>query len=168
MIIRSGGSEMFSQFQKDEALRIYDEVGSVDQAIHILGYPTRRCLYGWIRERDGKSSPENRRANRSKRNAAQAAINDLNLSSEHILSPQEVDKLQADLHESKMVLDILQEIVRRKQMLPVFNLSPISQREKTEIIDVLRSKYSLHELLEAMEIDRSAYYYHHNAIERSK
>ena len=67
-----------------------------------------------------------------------------------------------------MVLDILQEIVRRKQMLPVFNLSPISQREKTEIIDVLRSKYSLHELLEAMEIDRSAYYYHHNAIERSK
>ena len=122
---------MFSQFQKDEALRIYDEVGSVDQAIHILGYPTRRCLYGWIRERDGKSSPEIRRANRSKRNAAQAAINDLNLGSEHILSPQEVDKLQADLHRSKMVLDILQEIVRRKQMLPVFNLSPISQREKT-------------------------------------
>lgn len=158
---------MFSQFQKEEALRIYDEVGSVDQAIHILGYPTRRCLYGWIRERDGSGASRTRKTTRSRRSQMPSAVKDLYAGGDQVLTRAEVDQLQADLHQMQLSLDIFQEIIRRKQMLPVFNLSPISQREKTEIIDILRAKYPLHELLAAMEIDRSAYYYHHNAIERS-
>ena len=61
---------MFFQYQKDEALKLYDQIGSVDQTIHILGYPTRRCLYGWIKERSlMNASPEERKSTRRNRAA---------------------------------------------------------------------------------------------------
>ena len=156
---------MFSPFQKAEALRIYDQVGSVDRTIRILGYPTRRCLYGWIQERFEQDPTARRKAIRVKRDK-EVPLSREDRKQQDILSAEEVDELQEKLRKAQMTLDILQEIVRRKQMQPAFTLAPVSQREKTEIIDLLRSKYSLHELLEAAAIDRSAYYYHHNALER--
>ncbi|MBO4888333.1 MAG: hypothetical protein J5589_08490 [Firmicutes bacterium] len=157
---------MFSPFQKAEALRIYDQVGSVDRTIRILGYPTRRCLYGWIQERSEQDPTARRKAIRVKRD--KDMVSKEVRKQQDILSAEEVDELQEKLRKAQMTLDILQEIVRRKQMQPSFTLAPVSQREKTEIIDLLRSKYSLHELLEAAAIDRSAYYYHHNALERRR
>ena len=158
---------MFSPFQKAEALRIYDQVGSVDRTIRILGYPTRRCLYGWIQERSEMDPTARKKATRVKRDNETPPVRE-GKKVEDVLTPEEVDELQAKLRKAQMKLDILQEIVRRKQMQPVFTAAPVSQREKTEIIDLLRSKYSLHELLEAAAIDRSAYYYHHNALERRR
>ena len=158
---------MFSPFQKAEALRIYDQVGSVDRTIRILGYPTRRCLYGWIQERYEMDPTARKKATRMKRDKDETILKEAEQHTD-ILSVEQVDELQEKLRKAQMTLDILQEIVRRKQMQPVFTLTPISQREKTEIIDLLRSKYSLHELLEAASIDRSAYYYHHNAAEKRR
>ena len=158
---------MFSPLQKAEALRIYDQVGSVDRTIRILGYPTRRCLYGWIQERYELDPTARKKATRMKRDKDAALSKDTELE-ENVLSVEQVDELQEKLRKAQMTLDILQEIVRRKQMQPVFTIAPISQREKAEIIDLLRSKYSLHELLEVASIDRSAYYYHHNASEKRR
>ena len=155
---------MFSPYQKAEALRIYDQVGSVDRTIHILGYPTRRCLYGWIQERAQSDPSARRKAIRVKRSKDTAITEEGD--GKNVLSAQQVDDLQEELRKAQMTLDVLQEIIRRKQLLPTFTLNPISQREKTEIVDTLRSRYSLHELLEIVELDRSAYYYHHNAIEK--
>ena len=39
---------MYSNEQKDIALRIYHQTESVTETIRILGYPTRRNLYTWI------------------------------------------------------------------------------------------------------------------------
>ena len=41
---------MYSNEQKDIALRIYHQTESVTETIRILGYPTRRNLYTWIAE----------------------------------------------------------------------------------------------------------------------
>lgn len=39
---------MYSKEQKDMALQVYHQTGSVTETIRILGYPTRRNLYTWI------------------------------------------------------------------------------------------------------------------------
>ncbi|WP_050992757.1 hypothetical protein [Selenomonas ruminantium] len=41
----------FSLEQKQKALQLYDETKSVTMVIVRLGYPTRQCLYRWLREK---------------------------------------------------------------------------------------------------------------------
>ena len=53
---------MYSQNQKQKALKLYDGCSSVTQVIRILGYPTRTALYRWIKERD--DPPKTRKRNR--------------------------------------------------------------------------------------------------------
>ncbi|MBO6157934.1 MAG: hypothetical protein J6P72_01580 [Firmicutes bacterium] len=162
---------MYSKFQKEEALKTYREVGSVDRTIYLLGYPTRRCLYGWIREQDKENEangipvPTHKRGRKPRQSADKGILEAVFVS--HV-DRETIDQLQVKLHQMQLSLDLLQEIIRLKQQKPSFNLDPISQREKSEVIDVLRAKYPLHELLDALEIDRSAYYYHHGSLERKK
>lgn len=40
----------YSKQQKDRALQLYHQLGSITEVIRILGYPTRRQLYNWIYE----------------------------------------------------------------------------------------------------------------------
>ena len=42
----------FSLDQKQKALQLYDEIKSVTKVVTRLGYPTRRCLYHWLWERN--------------------------------------------------------------------------------------------------------------------
>ena len=49
----------YSKQQKDRALQLYHQSGSVTEVIRILGYPTRRQLYNWIYEE--KQSPKPRK-----------------------------------------------------------------------------------------------------------
>ena len=47
----------FSLEQKQKALQLYDETKSVTTVIIRLGYPTRQCLYRWLREREAPIKP---------------------------------------------------------------------------------------------------------------
>lgn len=38
--------------QKQKALQLYDEIKSVTKVVTRLGYPTHRCLYHWLWERN--------------------------------------------------------------------------------------------------------------------
>ena len=40
---------MYSEEQKDRALRTYHHLGSVTATVRRLGYPSREHLYTWIR-----------------------------------------------------------------------------------------------------------------------
>ena len=40
----------YSKQQKNRALQLYHQLGSITEVIRILGYPTRRQLYNWIYE----------------------------------------------------------------------------------------------------------------------
>lgn len=42
----------FTEQEKEAALKLYDELGSVGQVINKLGYPSRQNMYTWIKNRD--------------------------------------------------------------------------------------------------------------------
>lgn len=39
----------FTEEQKNKALQLYDETGSIAKVIHTLGYPSRQNMYPWIK-----------------------------------------------------------------------------------------------------------------------
>ena len=42
----------FSLDQKQKVLQLYNEIKFVTKVVARLGYPTRRCLYHWLWERN--------------------------------------------------------------------------------------------------------------------
>lgn len=56
---------MFSNQQKEKALKLYDEVGSVTKVIHQLEYPSRQAMHKWINNRDNppKERPPRKKIN---------------------------------------------------------------------------------------------------------
>ena len=43
---------MFTPQEKENALKVYEEVKSVRAVIQRLGYPTRQTFYQWLREKN--------------------------------------------------------------------------------------------------------------------
>ena len=42
----------FTKEEKERALKLYDELGSIGKVINKLGYPSRQNMYTWIKNRD--------------------------------------------------------------------------------------------------------------------
>ena len=61
----------YTEQEKQQALALYDETGSIAKVIHQLGYPSRQNMYTWIKNRniekkkkasvDYSDTPEHRR-----------------------------------------------------------------------------------------------------------
>ena len=61
----------YTEQEKQQALALYDEIGSIAKVINTLGYPTRQNMYTWIKNRnieikekasvDYPDTPEHRR-----------------------------------------------------------------------------------------------------------
>ena len=47
---------MFTEDQKERALALYHECGSIGKTVQKLGYPRRRTLYHWVKN-EGKGRP---------------------------------------------------------------------------------------------------------------
>lgn len=56
---------MYSAYQRNKALQLYYQIGSVSKVIQKLGYPTRQGLYAWISQRN---RPIHEKAPRRKHN----------------------------------------------------------------------------------------------------
>ena len=79
------------------------------------------------------------------------------------LRAEEAD-LQAKLYRLRLEYDILKKASEVLKKAEGINLQTISNREKAEVIDVLRDKYRLKELLETLQISKSSYCYQENRI----
>ena len=42
----------YTEQEKQEALALYDELGSISKVINKLGFPSRQNMYTWIRKRN--------------------------------------------------------------------------------------------------------------------
>ena len=73
---------MYKKEEKENALKLYEEVKSVKKVIQQLGYPTREGLYKWLR--DSKNPPDKTKAPRRR----------INNSPEHSLHPPPELKLE--------------------------------------------------------------------------
>ena len=76
----------------------------------------------------------------------------------------EVKALEKRVHELQLEHDVLvkaSEIVKKDDGV---NPQTLSNREKTRLVDALQDTYRLRELLAAIELPRSSYYYHREAL----
>ena len=83
----------------------------------------------------------------------------------------EVDRLRAELAQLKketyrlrMEKDILEKAAEIIKKDPGVNLSNLRNREKARLVDALRTNYKFTELLKAVHISRSTYYYEHQVL----
>lgn len=56
---------MYSKYQREKALQLYDQCKSVSKVIKQLGYPSRKRLYDWMAQRNAK---KNKKVHRKKYN----------------------------------------------------------------------------------------------------
>ncbi|EJZ6323115.1 IS3 family transposase, partial [Salmonella enterica] len=77
---------------------------------------------------------------------------------------EEVNRLNQEIRRQQMELDILkkaEEIIKKD---PGISVSTLTNREKTQIADVLRGSYPLKELLQVLVLARSSFFYHRAAL----
>lgn len=77
---------------------------------------------------------------------------------------EEVNRLNQEIRRQQMELDILkkaEEIIKKDQGISV---STLTNREKTQIADVLRGSYPLTDLLRVLVLARSSFFYHRAAL----
>lgn len=77
---------------------------------------------------------------------------------------EEVNRLNQEIRRQLMELDILkkaEEIIKKD---PGISVSTLTNREKTQIADVLRGSYPLKGLLRVLVLARSSFFYHRTAL----
>ncbi len=74
-------------------------------------------------------------------------------------SSKEIDKLKQQVQDMQLEIDILKETLDVLKKDPGANTETLSNREKTVIVDALRTRYPLSVLLDRLFISKSSYYY---------
>lgn len=72
---------------------------------------------------------------------------------------EDIAELKAQMQEMQMQIDILKETINVLKKDPGVDQTALRNQEKAAIIDALKNKYSLPELLSALHCPRSSYYY---------
>ena len=72
---------------------------------------------------------------------------------------EDIAELKAQVQEMQMQIDILKETINVLKKDPGIDQTALRNQEKAAIIDALKNKYSLPELLSALHCPRSSYYY---------
>ena len=80
-------------------------------------------------------------------------------------SPDDAKALAEKVHRLQLEVDILKETLNIIKKDPGVDLSSLKNREKTRIVNALRKHYGLDELLDAIGLARSVYYYNQKHME---
>ena len=73
---------------------------------------------------------------------------------------RQIEALRRDLHRLQLENDLLNKANELIKKDAGINLQSLSNREKTQLVDALKQTYPLLELLEALGLARSSYFYH--------
>lgn len=79
---------------------------------------------------------------------------------------EEIAELKAQIRRLKMEKAIWEGAAELVKKDPGVDPANLTNREKTELIDALRSDYSVEELIDALDIPKSSYYYQREAMRR--
>ncbi len=150
--IRRGAVVQFSQEQKKDAvIELCAREGSAAAVADKLGV-SRISLYKWKKELLGEDD-----AKTMNRSGKPPFPEDKDV----LLA--EVESLKKELYRKQMELDVLTkaaEIIKKDQGI---NLRKLTNKEKTRLIDALRTAYPLNDLLRMTSISKSSYFYQKNA-----
>lgn len=140
---------------KFSAIRACFEEGNDVQLISAqIGY-SRASIYAWHRRylKEGMLGLMNTKDR--KRGKLQAPTDSANTA---ISSSDEVKQLKDQLYEMQMEIDLLKATIDVLKKDPGVNLERLKNSEKTVVIDAVRTKYALSDLLQRMSLPRSSYY----------
>lgn len=156
----SGGAMVeYPQEKKREAvIDLCSRNGSANDIAQSHGV-SRVTLYEWKKQLLDK---EQGTAMPKKNGSALSNEEDLTKEIEK-LRAEEAD-LQAKLYRLRLEYDILEKASEVLKKAEGINLQTMTNREKAVVIDALREKYRLKELLEALHISKSSYCYQENRI----
>lgn len=73
-------------------------------------------------------------------------------------SSSDIQQLKDQLYEMQMEIDILRATIDVLKKDPGINLNKLKNSEKTVVVDAIRTKYALFDLLRRLSIPRSSYY----------
>ncbi len=160
-VISSSGLKCFSNEQKIRAvLKSCDLSTSVSELSKNIGV-SRETIYHWKRQflTEGGSITMSKKREQSSSKEQKNLSKMSSILEELETIRKEVEELEAQKHQLQLEVDVLKmtaEIIKKEQ-----GVNPQDQRnsEKAAMIDALRQKYSLKELLEIFSIAKSSYCY---------
>ncbi len=131
--------------------RCFELGESIKSVSEEIGY-TRASIYSWRKK--------------YLRGGITALMNDKNITpntltedSSSTASAPDLAQLQAQIRDMRMEIDILKETINVLKKDPGIDQTALKNREKAVIIDALKSKYSLPDLLKRLGLSKSSYYY---------
>ncbi len=141
---------MYSKYQRNKALQLYEQCSSVSMVIQKLGYPSRMQIYKWRKKYIHKGAIALMNTNDDPR---------AKLPQGEPVSSESVEQLKAQMKNMQLELNILKETLNVLKKDPGADMTVLTYREKTVIVDAMKAKYSLSLLLNKLRISRSSYYY---------
>ena len=143
-------------FSEDEKRQAVIELctcdGSAEAVAEKVGI-SRAHLYTWRHQLLGKERCPVKKSPKQQKE-----------SENHEKLQRELDDLQERVHKLQLEHDILlkaNELLRKDQGI---NLRDLTNREKTLLIDALKASYRVVELLQALSMPRSSYFYHRTRL----
>lgn len=88
----------------------------------------------------------------------------INVNPNDITSAEDINELKAQMLDMQMEIDILKETINVLKKDPGIDQTALTNREKAVIIDALKNKYSLPDLLKKLNLAKSSYYYQEKTI----
>ena len=144
---------------KLEAIKRCFSLGeNVEYVSREIGY-SRMSIYKWYRQykKYGVSGPMS-----SKKQIKRENI-DFNAES---APAQDIAELQEQIKQLQMEVDVLKEALNLLKKDPGINITELKNREKAVVIDAMKDKYSLPQLLKLLQISKSSFYYQKKAMKK--
>ena len=149
LVIRSGTSKCFSPEERSQAVReLCNRRGTARKVAQSIGVSVP-VLYKWKKD---LISDEAYQSMRKRKAAPQDKNQDALLG--------EIQRLRKQVHQLQLERDILtkaNELIKKDLGVSFLKLK---NREKTLIVDALKKKYPVAELLSVLQLARSCYFYH--------
>ena len=141
------------ELKHDVIKRCFMKGESVKLVAKEIGY-TPSLIYKWIREYREKGCFQS-----MKKTTA-----NINVNPNDITSAEDLDELKAKMLDMQMEINILKETINILKKDPGIDQAALTNREKAVIIDALKNKYSLPNLLKKLNLAKSSYYYQEKNI----
>lgn len=77
-----------------------------------------------------------------------------------------ISELQEQIKQLQMEVDVLKEALNLLKKDPGINVTELKNREKAVVIDAMKDRYSLPDLLRALKIAKSSYYYQETVLKQ--
>ena len=132
--------------------------GSIKSVSEDIGY-ARASIYSWRKKYLHGDVP-------ALMNCKNIKPNTLTEGSSSRSSIPELMQLQDQIRNMQMEIDILKETINVLKKDPGIDQTALKNREKAVIIDALKNKYSLPDLLKRLELPKSSYYYQEASMKK--